>query len=833
MDKKNKNLNYISLFSSAGIGCYGFKLEKFLCVATAELIQKRLNIQKYNKVCKYQTGYILGDLKELEIKSQIYNEIKKWKKNEKDSQIDVLIATPPCQGISVANHKKNNEIVRNSLIVESIVMTKEIKPRFFIFENVQSFLNTICTDTDRQDKTIKEAIELNLGGHYNILYKVINFKNYGSPSSRTRTLVLGVRKDIEEITPFDLAPDLQKTKLLKETIGDLEQLDTMGQISKNDIYHNFRRYDSKMVEWISDLEEGQSAFQNVDSKKIPHQIIGGKIIYNQNKNGDKYTRCFWDKVAPCVHTRNDILASQNTIHPKDNRVFSIRELMRMMSIPESFKWSEISESTLNKMKTEEKEAYLKKEEINIRQSIGEGVPTIIFRQIAHKIRNCQTKSIENINKFIIENNLTNKQKIIGIIKTSGLNITDLLKIAELGNSKRNENAAFYTRQDTCFTIIRDLPDFKGRENIHILEPSIGVGNFLPLLFKKYEDNQNVQLDVVDIDADSIEILRELLKKMQVPTNFSINFINDDFLIHNFNKKYDLIIGNPPFKKIKDKQILGKYKENLFNQKTNNLFAFFVEKALKISKVVALVTPKSMINSPEFDKTRELLSKYYLEKITDYGEKGFKGIKIETISFILNTTKKNSEHLIKIESYITKDVMYKKQSYIFDKKFPYWLIYRNDFFDSVSKKLKLGLFGAFRDRTITKKHTTENGKYRVIKSRNIGNTELVDISGYNCFINDIQEFSVKKFLNQKDVIVVPNLTYKPRAMYLPNGSIVDGSAAILIPHNDNLHTKLDDLRYFNTEEFRKFYMIARNLGTRSLNIDNNSAYFFGIRKGEVL
>lgn len=42
-------LNYISLFSSAGVGCYGFKQEKFNCVAISELIERRLDVQKVNE----------------------------------------------------------------------------------------------------------------------------------------------------------------------------------------------------------------------------------------------------------------------------------------------------------------------------------------------------------------------------------------------------------------------------------------------------------------------------------------------------------------------------------------------------------------------------------------------------------------------------------------------------------------------------------------------------------------------------------------------------------------------------------------------------------------
>ena len=65
------------------------------------------------------------------------------------------------------------------MVIESIKVTHEILPKFFIYENVRAFLNTICTDTDRVDKPIREAIKYNLGGKYNILSKIVNFKEYG------------------------------------------------------------------------------------------------------------------------------------------------------------------------------------------------------------------------------------------------------------------------------------------------------------------------------------------------------------------------------------------------------------------------------------------------------------------------------------------------------------------------------------------------------------------------------------------------------------------------------------------------------------------------------
>lgn len=386
MQNTRKSLTYLSLFSSAGIGCYGFKKNNFECIATVEIIKKRINIQKYNNKCKYDSGYIEADISELSTKNRIYNEIDLWKSRENLKEVDVIIATPPCQGMSVANHKKNNEIHRNSLVLESINLINKIQPRFFIFENVKAFLSTLCNNEDGKEITINQAIDLNLLGRYNILKKVINFKDYGSHSSRTRTLVVGVRKDIKDISPYDLFPTKENPKTLKEVIGKYPPLIEMGSVLDSDIYHNFKEYDARMLPWVENTKEGFSAFDNQNVLHKPHKIVDSKIVLNQNKNGDKYKRCSWNIVAPCIHTRNDILSSQSTIHPIDNRVFSIRELMDLMTIPEDFQWTDKSFEQLNILSIKDKKKFLKKEEINIRQSIGEAVPTRIFEKIAYNIQ---------------------------------------------------------------------------------------------------------------------------------------------------------------------------------------------------------------------------------------------------------------------------------------------------------------------------------------------------------------------------------------------------------------------------------------------------------------
>lgn len=832
----SNKLTYISLFSGGGVGCYGFKEQDYICVATNEYIERRLEVQKNNSKCLYDTGYILGDITSPDVFLKLSNEIQNFKQKENIDDIDVVIATPPCQGISIANHKKNNgDIYRNSLVVDAIKIVKRIKPKFFIFENVQSFLNTKCYEEDRQ-LTIGEAISKNLSGKYIYHSEVLNLKDYGSNSSRTRTIVIGVRNDYSEyISPALLFPSYEKEKTLKDIIYNYPRLSEMGETHKEDIYHNFKPYRRDMRKWVETLLEGESSFDNLDDTRKPHRIINGELVINQNKNGDKYKRQEWDKVAPCIHTRNDIFASQNTIHPEDDRVFSIRELMKMMNIPESFKWSNQTIDELNNLNQDERLDFLKANEVNIRQCIGEAVPTVIMSKIAKNIKSELKKkslSSKEIGIIIKDENLENTDKLLNFIKINidKLHLYNILKIAELSNMKRKDNAAYYTELKTLNEIYRSLPDIN-KDEINILEPSAGVGNFIPFILKKYE-GKKINLDLCDIDKESLKILKTLLDQLKFNNQkVKITFVNDNFLEHKFEKKYDLIIGNPPFLKLNKRLGIDEYRKKFSNEKADNISIFFLEKAIKLSNEIIMIFPKYFLHNDSFSLIRNKLKSLGLKKIIDFGEKGFNGVKIETICLCINTCMNNTK--IEVNSITNNKKNTILKSKLMDSDFPNWLIYRNEFFDNIYKKLELGIFNVFRDRQITNKYLSEYGDIRVFRSRNIARegNKLIDIESYDKYINsqEAKEFAVFDYLKRDDVYLVPNMTYYPRIVKKPINTLVNGSIAILELIEKNI--KLDEkaLDFINSDDFREFYSIARNKSTRSLNIDKNSVFYFGIKK----
>ncbi|KAA6495497.1 DNA cytosine methyltransferase [Helicobacter pylori] len=390
----NQTLTYISLFSGAGVGCYGLLEEGFECVATNETLEKRLNIQRINNKCKFDEGYICGDIKELEIKERILKRIEFYSKNFGNDRIDLVVATPPCQGMSVANHKKkNDEIKRNSLVVESVDLIKQIKPRFFILENVPSFYKTGCIDKNDNLLEIGSMIEQNLSGDYMLYDEVINFKNFGANSSRTRTLVIGVCKEFKDFTSaLEFFPDFKQEKTLKEVIGSLKPL-TWGEYDSADFYHSFRTYPKHMQEWIKDLKEGQSTFENVqdaisdlaylcsnegafesdylnpvqssyqalmrkDSPKLyNHQATNhsqaaleklklinkeqGKECLPKNLHGKQqfkstWGRLNWNKISPTIDTRFDTPSNGTNSHPKLHRSITPREAARIQSFSDNY-----------------------------------------------------------------------------------------------------------------------------------------------------------------------------------------------------------------------------------------------------------------------------------------------------------------------------------------------------------------------------------------------------------------------------------------------------------------------------------------------------------------
>lgn len=500
---------YISLFSSAGVGCYGFKMKGFECIASNELLKARLDVQRANHKCKYDSGYICGDATSPETHKKIIDEISLWKEKENLSQVDVVFATPPCQGMSTVNYKKNNhEQIRNSLVVEAIKMISIIHPKVFVFENVRAFMKSTCTDVSGDDMPIKDSIYKNLSADYNIYWRVINFKDYGVPSSRPRTIVIGTSKSLSYVTPLLLFPTRTEEIPLKKSIGQFARLQYCEK-DKEDPLHFARPFPEYMLPWIKDLKEGETAFDNPDETK-PYSIDskGNRVINKGAYMGNKYRRLFWDRPGACIATRSDVMSSQDTIHPCDNRVLSIRELMTLMTIPDTFKWTDHDDQ----LTVDNSDEYLKENEGNIRRCIGEAVPTHIGATIAEKI---------------------------AVL----LDYEDERNSVSEGKKKKNffidaAKHGFIVQPLKAFNDIMSLDSELKKIDVKIFSIS-DFFNYAPQLASYYSHTDSITIDVDNLKQEEKRTINSLLKGAKFGSRFSVCYDK----LYDSLQSYDFIIEN--------------------------------------------------------------------------------------------------------------------------------------------------------------------------------------------------------------------------------------------------------------------------------------------------
>lgn len=100
-------------------------------------------------------------------------DITKWDKDFKD--IDLIMGGFPCQTFSIAGKRKGFEDMRGTMCFEMARIIKKIKPKYFLFENVEGLLS------HDKGKTIRIILEEFGKLGYEITMDCLNAKDYGIP----------------------------------------------------------------------------------------------------------------------------------------------------------------------------------------------------------------------------------------------------------------------------------------------------------------------------------------------------------------------------------------------------------------------------------------------------------------------------------------------------------------------------------------------------------------------------------------------------------------------------------------------------------------------------
>lgn len=315
----DKTISGISLFSNVGIDEFYLKDAGIKIKIANEIEPQRA---KFYSDIYTNVKMLCGDIND----ENIFNSLIKY---YKEFNCEFLIATPPCQGMSVAG-KMDKDDPRNTLIKKVIDLIKIVEPKNILIENVPQIFNfsiKIKNETVNIFDYIKNEL-LPLG--YFINAGVLDSADYNTPQFRKRAIFL-----ISKIEKWNF-PEKQKHITVREAISDLPSLES-GEISK--IKHHYaKKHNPNHILWMKNTPTGKTALEN--TKFYPNKE-GRKI----KGFATTYKRIDWDRPAPTITMCNGSISSQNNVHPgrkqkdstySDARVLTILELLRLTGLPDDY-----------------------------------------------------------------------------------------------------------------------------------------------------------------------------------------------------------------------------------------------------------------------------------------------------------------------------------------------------------------------------------------------------------------------------------------------------------------------------------------------------------------
>ncbi len=367
-------------------------------VVQAELEPKRAEIGAANFP---DATWVVGDIR------KNVDEIVRAYKRKTRHPLDLLVATPPCQGLSSSNPSRGKRATmdarknakKNALLLRIIEIARKLKPRVIVAENVRQIL-THAVYWNGTKRTVVEVLQRELP-RYQFWHMPIDMADYGVPQSRTRAVIVGVRtteRCVVALEKAQAAPipapthcqgggDGYKPWVTVRQWCESRQYPSLDAATERaatgeDPLHAVPWYDPERYRLISDIPKhsGRSAYENSccpnclrivaasDKASCSHcngALWNRPIVREHGKPRlikgflSSYRRMRSDRPAATITTNSSHVGSDWKIHPYENRVLSARECADLQTVPRWYNWA---------VALEGRQRYL------VRNLIGEALP---------------------------------------------------------------------------------------------------------------------------------------------------------------------------------------------------------------------------------------------------------------------------------------------------------------------------------------------------------------------------------------------------------------------------------------------------------------------------
>jgi len=317
----------VSTFAGGGGSSTGYRLAGGKILLINEFVEEAIASYKENYT---DTPVLVDDIKKYT--GQDFLD----KIGLKAGELDILDGSPPCSAFSVAGKREKGwgkektysdgkvQVAIEDLFYEFIRIAKDIQPKVIIAENVKGI--TFGEARIKLNMFINEFEKLG----YQVTYRVLNAADYGTPQARERTIFVCVRDDVVDQIGLNVL-----------TINQVFPLPTTNHISLESAIETIDN-DVEEVEMLRDYYE--NSFQKKFLDPLPFRPL------KHTKPSDKEFRdwnpkasCF-NMIRPAPHLPSPTLTQQGqkkglsgVFHYADNRKLTIKELKRIMGLPEDYK----------------------------------------------------------------------------------------------------------------------------------------------------------------------------------------------------------------------------------------------------------------------------------------------------------------------------------------------------------------------------------------------------------------------------------------------------------------------------------------------------------------
>ncbi len=423
-------LTGVSLFTGGGIGDLAVRASGIEVLVASELLEDRAAVYRYNYP---ETDMIVGDIRQTKARL-----LQATRERLAGRQLDVLFATPPCQGMSKNGRGKLLNGIRagikpkfderNSLALEAVDIALQLDPKIVVFENVPEMEFTLIERADGTVGDLLGSIAALLAPRFSGRWEVVEFADYGVPQRRQRLITVFSR-----VAPLkeqanagcSLMParthSASQTLFTKswitvcEALRGLPQLDASNEVEAASAvpFHRVPLLDKEKYFWVRNTPEGRGAFDNQcvnpacgfkdnpthgsqhddnginrSNKDTPvrcircDELLPRPWVIENGKHRlmsgftSAYKRMRGDLPASALTRNLSYACSDQKLHPREHRVLSLHEAFILHTVSSyRFEWCRSDGKRVS--------------DKTIREIIGESIPPkgleVIFRHLVQHL----------------------------------------------------------------------------------------------------------------------------------------------------------------------------------------------------------------------------------------------------------------------------------------------------------------------------------------------------------------------------------------------------------------------------------------------------------------